>query len=70
VIGHIDGGAVRVVVLDSLERQFEPTDDRIHRGTVFMTHGCEKRTFGPVGLIGALFRTAQVIEQLPSLADV
>ncbi|MNK93793.1 hypothetical protein D3C87_1139690 [compost metagenome] len=70
VIGHIDGRTVRVVVFNSFQRQFEHADDRIHRRADFMAHGRQKRTFGPVGFICALFGTAQVVEQLPPFADV
>ncbi|MNE84197.1 hypothetical protein D3C80_1810720 [compost metagenome] len=70
VVRHIDGRAVRVVVFNSLERQFEHADDRIHRCADLMAHCGQKRALGPVGFIGALFGATQVIEQLPAFADV
>ncbi len=68
VVGHINGRDDPGAVIDALERQFEHADDGIHRGANLMTHGCQKRTFGPVGFIGTFFGTTQVIEQLPPFA--
>lgn len=70
VVRHVDGRAIRVLMIDALEREFEHADDRIHRGTDLMAHGRQKSGFGTVGFIGELFGIAQIIEQLPPFADV
>ena len=66
---HLDGKPVQHTLLGFFHGQLEHADHSIHRRTNFMTHGGQKRGFGPVRLISTLLGGLQLLQQLLTFND-
>ncbi|MNI35922.1 hypothetical protein D3C73_899590 [compost metagenome] len=67
---HFDGATVGDAVVGTLERQFEHAQQRIHRRTDFMAHGCQEGGLGTIGVVRRFLGFLQLAEQLLAHANL